>query len=93
MITLQIPWPARARAARIRSASVDDDWITLALVDGRSLRVPTAFSMPLYLAGAGERRAWRLGARGRVVRWPALGVVVGVERVRRASPAVRSGNG
>jgi hypothetical protein len=69
---------------RIRGAMVDDDWITLALADGRRLRLPTVFSTPLLVASDAERRAWRVSITGRSVRWPALGVVLGVRRAARA---------
>lgn len=87
MLTLEIPGPPRRGAQRIRSAIVDDDWITLILADGRSHRLPTAFSTPLLLASDRERRDWRISARGRTVRWRSLGVVLGLQQQRPRSPS------
>ncbi|TFG47502.1 MAG: hypothetical protein E4H38_08030 [Gemmatimonadales bacterium] len=85
MLTLEIPGPLRRGAQRIRSATVDDDWITLVLTDGRCHRVPTAFSTPLLLASERERRDWRVSTTGRTVRWRSLGVVLGLKRQRPRS--------
>lgn len=79
MLTLQLPEPVRG-GGRIRSAHVDDDWITIILADGRQLRLPTVFSTPLFLAGERERRDWRVSGSGRSVRWRSLGVVLGIRR-------------
>lgn len=87
MLTLDIPGPTRRGAQRIRSAIVDDDWITLILADGRSHRLPTPFSTPLLLASDRERRDWRISASGRTIRWRSLGVVLGLQRKRPRSPS------
>lgn len=81
-----LPMPRRSGRgpSRIHAARVDDDWISLILSDGRVLRLPTAFSTPLFLASPAERRAWRINSTGRTIRWPSLGVAVGIKReVRR----------
>jgi hypothetical protein len=87
MLTLDIPGSARRGGQRIRSARVDDDWITLILDDGGVHRLPTVFSTPLLLASDRERRDWRVSARGRTVRWRSLGVVLGLKRRQPRSPS------
>ena len=87
MLTLEVPGPVHRGVQRIRSARVDDDWITLILADGRFHRLPTAFSTPLLLASDRERRDWRISASGRTVRWRLLGVVLGLKRKRPRSPS------
>jgi len=87
MLTLEIPGPPCRGTQRIRSAIVDDDWIIIILADGRSYRLPTAFSTPLLLAGDRERRDWRVSASGRTIRWRSLGVVLGLQRRRPRSPS------
>ena len=61
-----------AAVARATAVSISNSQLTLALVDGRSLSVPIAWSPRLAGATPEERDNWRLIADGEGIHWPDL---------------------
>ena len=76
-------WPARA--ARVM---VNEDTLTVDLVDGRSIAVPLAWYPRLVHATPTERLHWRLMGRGEGIHWPDLDEDISVEHLLSG---VRSG--
>jgi hypothetical protein len=58
---------------------VSDEWLTVDLADGRSLRVPLPWYPRLLHASSAEREHWRLLGDGYAVEWPDLDEHIGVE--------------
>jgi len=65
--------PLQQRAPRLIRVEVHDDWVHLDLLDGRRLRVPTAWSPRLAAAAPAARAQWQLLRGGEAVRWVGLG--------------------
>lgn len=58
---------------RVRGVEIQDDWIYLDLLDGRRLRLPTAWSPSLLAAAPSTRAQWRLLRGGEAVHWTRVG--------------------
>lgn len=61
------------------AVQVTEEWLTLDLVDGRTLRVPLAWYPRLVHATPQERDHWRLLGGGYAIEWPDLDEHIGVE--------------
>lgn len=59
-------------ALRVTDVAFDDDFILLALADGRRTRQPLRWAPALFEADAGQRAQWVATADGLGVNWPAL---------------------
>jgi hypothetical protein len=68
--------PARARQVR-----VDEDHLTVDLVDGRTLSVPLAWFPRLLHGSPTERNNWRLIGHGHGIHWPQLDEDISVENL------------
>jgi hypothetical protein len=68
--------PARARQVR-----VDDEHLTVDLVDGRTLSVPLAWFPRLLHGSPTERSNWRLIGQGHGIHWPQLDEDISVENL------------
>lgn len=65
--------PVQHRPPRLTRVEVHDDWICLDLLDGRRIRLPTAWSPVLLAARPATRERWQLLRGGEAVRWVDLG--------------------
>jgi hypothetical protein len=63
----------------ILGVDIDDRFLTVDLVDGRSLRVPLSWYPRLDVATAMERRNWRILGNGYAIEWPDLDEHIGIE--------------
>jgi hypothetical protein len=61
------------------SIKVSDEWITVALEDGRSLSVPLAWYPRLVHASPEERNHWELWGNGYAIEWPDVDEHISVE--------------
>ena len=61
------------------SIQVTDQWLTVDLMDGRTLRVPLYWYPRLVHATDVERSRWRLLGDGYAIEWPDLDEHIGVE--------------
>jgi hypothetical protein len=64
---------------RAQSVAVSDDTLSVDLVDGRTISIPTAWYPRLAHATADERRHWRLIGQGEGIHWPDLDEDVSVD--------------
>jgi hypothetical protein len=75
MSTLQID----SLGAAAFSVSVDDLELSVDLVDGRTITVPTAWFPRLAHGSQAERANWRMIGRGHGIHWPDLDEDISVE--------------
>jgi Protein of unknown function (DUF2442) len=66
---------------RAQSVAVSDDTLSVDLVDGRTIAVPTAWYPRLAHATAEERSHWRLIGQGEGIHWPDLDEDISVENL------------
>jgi len=66
---------------RAQNVSVSDDTLSVDLVDGRTIAVPTAWYPRLAHATAEERSRWRLIGQGEGIHWPDLDEDVSVDNL------------
>jgi len=62
--------PIEVRTPFAQSVSVGEDFLSVALIDGRVLLVPLAWYPRLAAATVAERSNWRLIGRGEGIHWP-----------------------
>lgn len=77
------------RAPRLVLVEVRDDWISLDLLDGRRLRLPTDWSPALLAASPAARAGWQLLRGGEAVRWAELGELLVLRSPDRRRPDPR----
>ena len=59
-----------AADTRIRTVSVDDERLSVELMDGRMIAVPLAWYPRLLTASAAQRRNWEIAGGGYGIHWP-----------------------
>lgn len=57
---------------RVMSVQIDDDRLTVELMDGRAISVPLAWYPRLSSASPAERDNWELAGGGYGIHWPDL---------------------
>ena len=72
---------AEIQIPRAQGVAVSDDTLSVDLVDGRTISVPTAWYPRLVNATAEERRHWRLIGQGEGVQRPDLDEDISVENL------------
>ena len=70
---------AEIQDTRAQSVAVSDDTLSVDLVDGRTISVPTALYPRLAHANPMERSRWRLIGQGEGIHWPDLDEDISVE--------------
>ena len=76
--------------AQAQHVTVTDDSLTVDLVDGRTVSVPTAWYPRLAHASAPERENWRLIGRGEGIHWPDLDEDISIEGLLAGQPSSES---
>lgn len=62
----------------ISDVRLDDDHITFALSDGRSVSAPTSWSPRLLAASTADREDYRIDDAGVIVEWPSIDEHIGL---------------
>ena len=75
---------------RVKAVSVDDDRLTVDLMDGRSIAVPLAWYPRLFDATPEQRSNWELAGGGYGIHWPDIDEELSTEGLLRGAPAPRS---
>lgn len=75
---------------RAQSVAVSDDTLSVDLVDGRTISVPTAWYPRLAHATAEERSRWRLIGQGEGIHWPDLDEDISVDNLLWGRPSGES---
>lgn len=78
---------------RVADVRCDDDYLTVDLMDGRSISVPLAW-YPRLLAGTTAQRAnWQKAGGGYGIHWPDLDEDLSTEGLLRGAPAGKAALG
>jgi hypothetical protein len=72
---------------RVKSVSLDDERLTVELMDGRAVAVPLAWYPRLAGATASERAAWVIAGGGYGIHWPQLDEDLSTDGLLRGAPA------
>lgn len=78
---------AIAADERVQTAIVDDDFVTVELMDGRSISVPLAWYPRLLNATPEQRNKWQISAAGYGLHWPEIDEDLSTEGLLRGAPA------
>jgi hypothetical protein len=78
---------ATASDIRLRSVEIDNDTLTVALMDGRSISVPLAWYPRLLNATAAERLNYEVAGGGYGLYWPDVDGDLSTEGLLRGAPA------
>lgn len=75
---------------RVVDVEVNDDTLTVALRDGRTISVPTLWYPRLANATQEERKNWRIAGGGYGIHWPDIDEDLSTEGLLRGAPAPRA---
>ncbi|KAA0681885.1 DUF2442 domain-containing protein [Roseomonas genomospecies 6] len=75
---------------RIKSVLLDDERLTVDLMDGRSIAVPLAWYPRLFDATPEQRRNWEIAGGGYGIHWPDVDEDLSTEGLLRGAPAPRT---
>lgn len=80
---------ARTDAAdtRVKAVSLDDDRLTVELMDGRAISAPLAWYPRLAAATPDQRSRWQVSGGGYGLHWPELDEDLSTEGLLRGAPA------
>jgi Protein of unknown function (DUF2442) len=80
---------APASDVRVQSVDIDDEQLTVALVDGRTISVPLAWYPRLLNATPEQRRNYEIAGGGYGLHWPDVDEDLSTEGLLRGAPASR----
>jgi hypothetical protein len=72
---------------RVREVRIDDDRITVDLMDGRTIAVPLAWYPRLLNASSAQRKHWEITGGGYGIHWPQIDEDLSTEGLLRGAPA------
>lgn len=72
---------------RVKDVHLDDDTLTVDLLDGRSISVPLAWYPRLLHATAEQRANWQIAGGGYGIHWPDVDEDLSTEGLLRGAPA------
>lgn len=81
---------ATAADERIADVRIDDDYLSVELMDGRIISAPLAWYPRLFEATPAERAGWEIAGGGYGLHWPALDEDLSTEGLLRGAQAVRA---
>jgi len=78
---------APAADLRVREVFVDDDRLSVELMDGRAIAVPLAWYPRLAEASPAQRAHWEIAGGGYGIHWPEIDEDLSTEGLLRGAPA------
>jgi len=81
---------ARITDERVADVRCDDDYLTVDLMDGRTIAVPLAWYPRLANATPEQRGHWEKIGAGYGIHWPEIDEDLSTEGMLRGAPAPRS---
>src|ERR1051326_3271908 len=72
---------------RVRGVHIDEDRLTVELMDGRSIAVPLAWYPRLLSATAKQRQRWEIAGGGYGIHWPDIDEDLSTDGLLRGAPA------
>jgi len=85
-----VPGVSIAPDIRVKGVHIDDERLTVELMDGRSIVVPLAWYPRLLSATAKQRQRWEIAGGGYGIHWPTIDEDLSTEGLLRGAPAPRS---
>lgn len=76
---------------RVMSVQIDDDRLTVELMDGRAISVPLAWYPKLSSATPVQRNKWKLAGGGYGIHWPDLDEDLSTEGLLKGARAPHPG--
>lgn len=77
----------RKAGERVRNVHVNEDVLSVDLMDGRTISVPLAWYPRLLHANAEQRNNWKVAGAGFGIHWPDLDEDLSTEGLLRGAPA------
>ena len=74
---------------RVSNVQVDDNRLTVDLMDGRTITVPLAWYPRLLDATPAQRQIWQVAGGGYGIYWPEVDEDLSTEGLLRGAPGVR----
>jgi hypothetical protein len=74
---------------RVRGVHVNDECLTVDLMDGRSITVPLAWYPRLLSATSEQRQRWETAGGGYGIHWPDIDEDLSTDGLLRGAPAPR----
>ena len=74
---------------RVKDVLIDEDMLTVSLLDGRIISVPLAWYPRLYKASKEKLSHWEIAGGGYGIHWPEIDEDLSTEGLLRGSPAPR----
>ena len=75
---------------RVRDVRIDDDRLSVDLMDGRTISVPLAWYPRLLNASTDQRKRWEISGGGYGIHWPEIDEDLSTEGLLRGAPAPRA---
>jgi len=72
---------------RVKDVRIDEDCLTVDLMDGRAISVPLAWYPRLFNATHAQRNDWEVCGGGFGIHWPQIDEDLSTEGLLRGSPA------
>ena len=88
-----MPGVSIAPDIRVKGVHIDDERLTVELMDGRSIVVPLAWYPRLLSATAKQRQSWEIAGGGYGIHWPTIDEDLSTEGLLRGAPAPRGSTG
>jgi hypothetical protein len=73
---------------RVRDVRIEDDTLSVALMDGRTISVPLAWFPRLMDASPAQRANWKIAGAGYGIHWPDVDEDLSTEGLLRGAPAM-----
>jgi len=80
---------ALAADERVAAVAIDEDTLSVRLMDGRTISVPLVWYPRLLNATPAERGNWQLAGGGYGIHWPDIDEDLSTEGLLRGAPAPR----
>jgi hypothetical protein len=77
----------RKAGERVKNVHVNEDVLSVDLMDGRTISVPLAWYPRLLHANAEQRNNWKVAGAGFGIHWPELDEDLSTEGLLRGAPA------
>jgi Protein of unknown function (DUF2442) len=78
---------ALAADERVAGVKINQDTLTVSLMDGRTISVPLAWYPRLLNATAAQRKKWQIAGGGYGIHWPDVDEDLSTEGLLRGAPA------
>ena len=75
---------------RVKNVRIDDDLLSVDLIDGRTISVPLSWYSRLFHATKEQLSNWEVAGGGYGIHWPELDEDLSTEGLLRGAPALKA---